>query len=258
MGDGSLCGRRSGWIRRQQQPHDACRGKRSSLVNWRTAGLSVVACFAGSLVSTVIAQGIQLDFSAGQIVYQPLPSDVPTNNAAATLRYDSPQGVWLYGTGTLPFGGTDSRWGGFGIGDRLIQPTSSSRRVNIGADIGAHGFVFRDAVMNQGGKGGFMEAIPFIQAPAGLATFEVGSGWRGETLSYAGLRDTRHVWESRAHASYGPAEAGPHRGGDAATHGWALEGDARWVRASEGLYPFFGGGLRYRRTPVQAWLQTGK
>src|SRR4030095_13694672 len=96
------------------------RGKRSSLVSWRTAGLSLVACFAGSLVSTVSAQGIALDVSAGQIVYQPLPTDVATHHAAATVRYDSPQGVWLYGTAAMPFGGTDSRWGGFGIGDRLV------------------------------------------------------------------------------------------------------------------------------------------
>ena len=226
----------------------------------RTAGLSLVACFAGSLVSTVSAQDIALDLSAGQIVYQPLPADVATNNAAATLRYDSPQGVWLYGTAAVPFGGTDSRWGGFGIGDRFVHSTSSSRRVNIGADIGAHGFVFHDAVLDQGGNGGFVEAMPFVQLPAGLATFEVGGGWRGQTLSYAGTVDTRHVFESRAHAAYGPAEAGPHRR-DAGPHRrgfWTVEGDARWVRASEGLYPFFGGGLRYRANPVEAWLQTGK
>ena len=240
-------------------------------MTWRTAGLSLVACLASSLVSTASAQGIALDVSAGQIIYQPLPTDVATNNTAATVRYDSPQGVWLYGTGSMPFGGTDSRWGGFGIGDRLVQSTSSTRRVNIGADIGAHGFVFDDAVLNQGGKGGFMEAMPFIQLPAGLATFEVGGGWRGETLSYAGVVDTRHVFESRAHVTYGPAEAGPHgleagpqgleaepQGLEAALHGWVIEGDARWVRATEGLYPFLGGGLRYRGTPVQAWLQTGK
>jgi hypothetical protein len=207
---------------------------------------------AGSLVSTASAQGIALDVSAGQIVYQPLPADVATNNAAATLRYDSPQGVWLYGTGATPFGGTDSRWGGFGIGDRFMRSMSSSRRLNVGADIGAHGFVFHDAVLDQGGNGGFIDAMPFVQVPVGPATFEVGGGWRGQTLSYAGTVDTRHVFESRAHAAYGPAEAGPHRGA------WTVEGDFRWVRASEGLYPFFGGGLRYRGTPVQAWLQTGK
>jgi Glycogen recognition site of AMP-activated protein kinase len=221
-------------------------------VSWRTAGLSLVACFAGSLVSTVFAQSVALDLSAGQIVYQPLPADVATNNAAVTLRYDSLQGVWLYGTAAMPFGGTNSRWGGFGIGDRLVHSTSSSRRVNIGADIGAHGFVFHDAVLDQGGNGGFVEAMPFVQLPAGLATFEVGGGWRGQTLSYAGTVDPRHVFESRAHATYGPAEAGPHRGV------WTVEGDARWVRASEGVFPFFGGGLRYRGTPVQVWLQTGK
>jgi hypothetical protein len=234
-------------------------------VSWRTAGLSLVAClgFAGSPVSRALAQGIALDVSAGQIVYQPLPSDVATTNAAATLRYDSPQGVWLYGTGATPFGGTDSRWGGFGIGDRFVHSTSSSRRVSIGADVGAHGFVFRDAVVDQGGKGGFMEAMPFIEVPVGLATFEVGGGWRAETLSYAGIVDMRHVFESRAHATYGPAEAGPHdpaglHGSNRAGDGWILEGDARWVRASEGLYPFLGGGVRYRATPVQVWLQTGK
>jgi len=67
-------------------------------VNWWTAGLSVVAFWAGGLISTVSGQSIALDLSAGQIVYQPLPSDIATNNAAATLRFDSPQGVWLYGT----------------------------------------------------------------------------------------------------------------------------------------------------------------
>ena len=219
-------------------------------MSWRTAGLSLAACFAGSLLSTVSAQGIALDVSAGQIVYQPLPANVATNNAAATLRYDSPRGVWLYGTGATPLGATDSRWGGFGIGDRLVPSTSSSRGINIGADIGAHGFVFRDALLDQSGKGGFMEAMPFIQVPAGLATFEVGGGWRGQTLSYAGIVDSRHVFESRAHATYGLAEPGPHR--------WIVEGDARWVRASEGIYPFVGGALRYRGTPVQAWFQTGR
>jgi Glycogen recognition site of AMP-activated protein kinase len=223
-------------------------------VSRRTAGLSFVACFAGSLVSTVSAQGIALDLSAGQIVYQPLPAEVATNNAAATLRYDSPRGVWLYGTAAMPFGGTDSRWGGFGIGDRLVRSTSSSERVNIGADIGAHGFVFHDAVLDQGGSGGFVEAMPFLHVPAGLATFEVGGGWRGQTLSYVGTVDARHVFESRAHVTYGPAEAGAHR----QSTGWILEGEARWVRASEGLYPFLGGGLRYQGSPVQAWLQTGK
>jgi AMP-activated protein kinase-like protein len=219
-------------------------------VNWRAAGSSVVALFAGGLVSTVSAQSIALDLSAGQIVYQPLPSDVATNNAAATLRYDSPRGVWLYGTGAVPFGGTDSRWGGVGIGDRFVHSASSSGRVNIGVDLGAHGFVFHDALLDESGHGGFAEAMPFVQLPAGLATFEAGAGWRGQTLSYAGTVDTRHVFESRAHAAYGPAEVGPHE--------WTVQGDARWVRASEGLYPFLGGGLRYRRTPVQAWMQTGK
>jgi hypothetical protein len=213
-------------------------------VSWRAARV-LVACLAGNLVPTPIAaQDLALDVSAGQIVYEPLSADVATNNAAATLRYDSPQGVWLYGTAAMPFGASDSRWGGFGVGDRLLQPPSSSRRVNIGADVDAHGFVFRDAVVDQAGKGGFMEAMPFIQVPAGGATFEVRGGWRGETLSYRGAVDTRHVFETGAHATYGSVVV--------------VEGDARWVRASEGVYPFVGGTFRYDRVPVQAWLQAGR
>ena len=212
-------------------------------MNSRTAGLSLIACLAGSLGSTVAAQGVALDLSAGQIVYEPA-SAVATNNAAATLRYDSPRGVWLYGTAAIPFRSTDSRWGDLGVGDRFQHPVASGGRVRIGADVGVHGFAFRDAVLSQSGNGAFFDAVPFVQIPVGLAAFEAGAGWRGETLSYAGVVDRRHVFESRAHATYGSL--------------LIVEGNARWVRAAEGWYPFFGGGLRYGGTPVQAWLQTGK
>ena len=214
-------------------------------MKWRTAGVSLVACLAGTFISTNAAgQNVALDLSAGQIVYAPVSADVATNNAAATLRYDSPQGLWLYGTAAMPFGGSDSRWDGFGIGSRFLHRTASNLHVNIGADVGGHGYLFRDGVLDQSGTGGFIEAIPFIQLPAGAATFEVRGGWRGETLSYAGAVETRHVFETGAHATYGSL--------------LIVEGDARWVRASEGIYPFFGGRLRYGGAPVQVWLQTGK
>jgi Glycogen recognition site of AMP-activated protein kinase len=213
-------------------------------VKWRSAGVGFVAWFASSLLSTAVAaQDIALDLSAGQIVYEPLSADVATNNAAATLRYDLPQGLWLYGTAAMPFGSSDSRWDGFGIGSRFLHRTSSTH-VNIGADVDGHGYLFRDGVLDQSGSGGFIEAIPFIHVPAGAATFEVRGGWRGETLSYAGAVDTRHVFETGAHATYGSLVI--------------VEGDARWVHASEGVYPFFGGRLRYGGAPVQVWLQAGR
>jgi hypothetical protein len=213
-------------------------------VSWRTAGLSLIALLAGSFGSTVAAQGLALDVSAGQIVYEPVSTETGTSNAAATLRYESPRAAWLYGTVAMPFGGNDSRWGGVGAGNRFMHSVVSRNRLNIGADIGAHGFAFRDAVAGQRGNGGFVEAFPFVQLPAGLATLEAGAGWRAQTLSYTGVVDTRHVFESKAHVSYGST--------------WIVEGNARWVRASEGVYPFFGGGLRYGGTPVQAWCDTGK
>ena len=214
-------------------------------MNRRTAAVGFVACLVGSLISTPAdAQGLALDLSAGQIVYEPLSADVATNNASATLRYDAPQGLWLYGTAAIPFGSSDSRWEGFGVGDRLLHPVSTNHGVNIGADVGAHGFLFRDSVLDQSGSGGFLETMPFVQLPAGAATFEVRGGWRGETLSYAGNDGTRHVLEAGAHAAYGSL--------------LKVEGDARWVRASEGVYPFFGAAFRYAGTTVQPWVHIGR
>ena len=128
----------------------------------RTAGLSLIALLAGSFGSTVAAQSLALDVSAGQIVYEPVSAETATSNAAVTLRYESPRAPWLYGTMAMPFGGNDSRWGGGGIGSRFVRSVASRNRVNVGADLGAHGFAFRDAVAGQGGNGGFVEALPFV------------------------------------------------------------------------------------------------
>jgi hypothetical protein len=72
----------------------------------------------------------------------------------------------------------------------------------------------------------------------------VTGGWRGHTLALAGLRDNRAVVEGGARAGY----EGIVR----------VAADLRWVRATEGTFPFAGGTLSYNGSHVQSWGQVGK
>jgi hypothetical protein len=178
------------------------------------------------------------------MVYDPISSGTASNNASGTLRVDTPRGLWISGTGALPFGSTDSRWGAIETGGRLAHQLGSSRRVSIGVDAVADGFVFRDPIVSQSGSGGVLETIPFVQFPAGTASVEFRGGWRGHTLSYGGPSQRNSVVETGVRATYGV----PVR----------LQGDARWVRADTGVYPFVGGGISYGSARLQLWGTAGK
>ena len=201
----------------------------------------VLSVLAGS---TAAAQEVSLDLSAGRMVYDPIASGTASNNASATLRVDVPRGIWLSGTGALPFGSTDSRWGALEIGGRLSHSLASSHRVNIGVDALADGFLFQDPILSQSGSGGVLQAIPFMQLASGTAALELRGGWRGHALSYGGPVERNSVIETGVRATYGA----PVR----------LQGDARWVRADTGLYPFVSGGVSYGSARLQLWGTAGK
>jgi hypothetical protein len=204
--------------------------------------LVVMATF--STVTTVHAQGLAVDVSAGRIVYEPVSSSVGTNNLIGTLRYDMPHEAWVYGAVAAPLGEGATRWGAAGAGGRMMAPGSSGRRGTYGADVAAHGFSFHDAVAGQVGTGGSLDAIPFVRLAANLAFIEARGGWRGHTLSFAGGRERRSVFETGARVGYGAT--------------FRVEGDARWVHAVEGTYPFVGTTVMYDGSPVQFWGHTGK
>jgi len=121
---------------------------------------------------------------------------------------------------------------------------SQLRRVSVGADVGAHGYSFRDRVVAQVGTGGTLEAIPFVRVSEGAGFIEGRAGWRGHTLSFAGVRENRGVFETGARGGYGTT--------------LSVEGDARWVHAREGTYPFVGATVAYDVSPVQLWGHAGK
>jgi hypothetical protein len=203
-------------------------------------GLAIV----GALVTTVTvrAQELSLNLSAGRVVYQPVSASA-ANTIMGTLRYDAPSGAWVYGTGAAPLR-SDLSWGGGGAGGRFLPPGSESRRANVGVDIGAHAFLFRDDVASMTGRGATIEALPFVGVGVGSGRVELRGGWRGQALSTAAATERRGVFETGARASYGRAIR--------------VEADARWVRADGAMYPFAGGTLSYAWVPVQVWMQAGR
>ena len=134
----------------------------------------------------------------GRTVYEPVAVNLGTNNLVGAVRYDAWRGAWVYGTAALPLGGAAPFWDSAGTGGRFTLPGSSLRRVSFGSDAGAHGFMFRDAAVQQMGSGGILEAIPFANVSAGAASLELRGGWRGRSLSFAGVTQNRAACSRRA------------------------------------------------------------
>ena len=208
-----------------------------------TAAL-VVIVIAIARVEATRAQGWSADVSAGRVVYDPVSVNVGTNNMIGSLRYDVRREAWVYGAGALPTDDRGTSWIAAGTGGRLMFPVQTLRGPSFGADIAGHAFSFRDRVVDLAGTGGELEAMPFARLALGAGFIEGRGGWRGHTLSFAGVRENRRVFETGARGGYGTMVR--------------VEGDARWVHASEGTYPFLGATVTYTGSRVDVWGQTGK
>jgi hypothetical protein len=203
----------------------------------------VVTVFMLQGAAGLRGQGWSADVSMGRYVYDPLLTDLGASNLLGTFRYDTRRDTWISGTGAAPLRDGGTIWAAAGAGGRLT-PAGLRRRARIGADVGVHGFSFRDRVVDQGGSGGTLEAIPFVRVDAAQAFVEGRAGWRGHTIAFAGVRERRGVFETGARAGYGSTVR--------------VEGDARWVHATEGTYPFVGATVVYDGARVGVWGQVGK
>jgi hypothetical protein len=88
--------------------------------------------------------------------------------------------------------------------------------------------------------------MPFVRAAIGTAFLEGGGGWRGHTVSFQDIRENRGVFETGARAGRGYGAS------------LLVEGNVRWVHASEATYPFVGATLAYQAARVDVWGYTGK
>jgi hypothetical protein len=208
--------------------------------------LVVTGVAIGGGLSPALAQGWAVDVSAGRLVYDPISATVGTSNLIGSVRYDGSRDTWIYGAAALPVGDAATFWGAGGIGGRLMRTSPSDGPTSVGADLGAHVFSFRDRLVSLTGSGGTVEAFPFVRVALGDVFVEGGAGWRGHTLSFAGLRENRAVIETGIRGGYGYGDA------------LRVEGDARWVHANEGTYPFVGATVTHQASRIGVWGQLGK
>lgn len=207
-------------------------------------GLAVAAMTAAAgALAPASGQGLAVDLSAGSVVYEPLATNVRASNIIGTLRFESTDRLWIYGSGGVPLQGDDSSWASAGVGGRM-QTASEVRRPRPGIDLGAQGYLFRDPVLAAQGIGATVDVLPFVSVPAGSGRVEVRAGARGHTLSYAGNRESRAVIETGARAVHGTT--------------FRTEIDAKWVGAEDGGFPHAGASLTYAGRPVQLWARAGK
>ena len=242
MGGGPLCACHSGWVRWHEQSHHPCRGRQSSPVNWRTATFASVASIVLPSGRTLPRRASRL--SAGSY-YEPVPSDVATNNAAATLRHDSPKVSGCTARGDAIWRVRSRR-----VGFRRRRPKYSIKCLpaaayNIGADIGGHGFVFRDMVPDRADEAPSFEALHSskFRWPSQHSKREAGG-------------------ERNAHPM--PAPSSDAMCSNAAFRAayrrdvWIVNSNARWVLRPRDSTRSWGAVFRYGTIPVQAWLETGK
>lgn len=206
--------------------------------------LLILASLAMCAPAEATAQGWWVDLSGGQVVYDPVSTSIGTASAVGTVRYETLRDAQVYGTAAAPLRSGDPLWGAFGGEGRFVPRRVGRGRATVGLEWGAHGYLFRDAVIERNGRGAILEALPFVSLSSGAPTIEFRGGWRGHTLTYAGSTDGRGVFETGARVAYGST--------------LRAQADTRWVYASEGTYPFVAGTLLYGGTPVQAWVQAGR
>jgi hypothetical protein len=221
--------------------------KRVLVLTLATALVAASGSAVGTLPFTadLRAQGWSIDLSGGRTVYGPLATTVGTNSFIGQVRYDSPRDTWVYGAAATPSGETGTFWTAAGAGWRLMRATHGGR-LGVGADVGAHGFWFRDRLVSLTGTGGTLEAQPFMRLDFDEAFVEGSAGLRGHTLSFADVRENRGVFETgvRAGVGYGAAVL--------------IEGAARWVRAAEGTFPLVSTTVAYERPRGGLWAQAGR
>jgi hypothetical protein len=210
------------------------------------AVIVIVAAVSATLApSRTSAQGWAVDLSGGQVVYDPVSSSVGTATMIGTLRYATERGEWVYGTLAPALRQADPLWGAFGAGGRFVPRASTARRrATIGLDVGAHGYVFKDGLIDSAGRGVVMEAFPFLSLGGDGTVVEIRAGWRGHTQAYLGASDHRHVFETGARGAFGST--------------LRVHGDARFVHTADGNYPLLAGMAVYTASTVQVWVQGGR
>jgi hypothetical protein len=174
--------------------------------------------------------------------------DVPGVEPAAvstllSARYDARRPLWLTLDAGVPLAARSTLWGSAGAGGRLQWEAAA---LMPGIDAGVQLYGFRDPVLEYAGRGVVGELLPGLALARGAMSAELRSGVQIHSLAGAGVREDRavHLTEARI--------------GGRPFGGVNILAEARYVRATEGGYPYAGVRAARARERVEVWGRLGK
>lgn len=209
----------------------------------RTAGCAVLLLLFPLLsTSPATAQGWTLDGYAGRVSYDLATSAPSENGVMVGVRYRDEDTGWLYLSTGVPFGSNDSPWGAAGLGTRLDRDVGA---VDVGIDLGARGYLYRDPALSEFGSGGILQAHPLVGFGDRDLRVELRSGWTQYRSGISASTFSRGVHDSDLTLQ-------------AALGRWIrVSGIARHVRAEEDDYTFGGGRMTVGSSRFGAWSSVG-
>jgi hypothetical protein len=194
------------------------------------------------LASAAQAQGLAADLYVGRAQYDALAANLGTSNLIAGLRYTPSSTRLLYVTAGAPLDSAAPWWGALGGAARLPVLTSAvrdGRGTTLGAAVGGHGYVFRDALSSETGLGATLEAGAFAERAVRGGRVEARAGWQQYESSMADETTSRGALDVGLRAERtGPISVGA---------------DARWVRTEEGGFPALGIDVSGGTGPLRGW-----
>jgi hypothetical protein len=194
-------------------------------------GAAALLLFAGA----VQGQGWATDVYAGRALYEPVSANVAATSLVGAVRYGAPRRSWFYAAAAAPLSENAPAWGASGVAARLPLQLPA-RGLTMGLAVGAHGYVYRDAVSELTGAGGTLEAGPFLEAALAALRIEVRLGAREHLATFDGGSTSRRALEAELRAT---------------TQGAVRIGaGTRLVRVSEGSFPVVGADVAVVAGPV--------
>lgn len=208
---------------------------------WYPAGICAAVLLSHGLAHA--QAGWTTGVMVGRSVYD-VPNVEPTSiSALISARYNAERPAWLMFDAGVPLAAKSTLWGSAGIGARLQRehPTAT-----LGFDTGIQLYGFRDPVLDLVGRGVVGELIPRLALTRGRLTAAVRSGVQLHSLSVAGRSESRavHLTEAQLDGqAFGAVQ---------------LVAETRYLRASEGGYPYLGVQAQRSGDRVDVWGRLGR
>jgi hypothetical protein len=159
----------------------------------------------------------------------------------ASVRYDGSR--WLYLSAGAPLDSAGIPWAAAGAGGRA---STSLRSVEVGVDVGAQGFGYRERTLDATGWGLTLAGLPYLAINPGPARLELRSGLLRHTSSFGDTTASRTVLDTGL------------RGWLPLSSGVLLSAETRLVHGEEGSYPFAGAGVEAPIGPGAVWVRAGR